>query len=256
MNRLLLIPMAALLMLSGARAAPSAPSYAVISLVGDQLDVVAYQPQIGSQLDSNTHLHLALSQDELDIAALRAINRSLHATLPGAHVALLAASTPDSFANQDRLFSGDQVTLPAEIDAAVRHEGAATLVLVSKHRGVARLPLEHGFIGSGKLEGLGYYMDTEIALHDVATGDRSVGYLAPYVYVDVSLVDVATGRLLKRASITAARVITTPNAATTVHPWDALTSEEKVSRLKDLLTSELEKTVPALVGGEAPKPAQ
>ena len=249
--------MTALLMLSGARAATSAPpSYAVISLVGDQLDVVAYQPQIGSQLDSNTHLHLALSQDELDIAALRAINRSLRAALPGARVALLAASTPESFANQDRFFSGDRVTLPAEIDAAVHREGAATLVLVTKHRSLARLHLADGFVGSGKLEGLGYYLDTEIALHDVDTGDHSVGYLAPYVYVDVSLVDVATGKLLKRASITAGHVITTPNAATTVHPWDALTSEEKVSRLKVLLTSELEKTVPALVGGEAAKPTQ
>jgi hypothetical protein len=256
MNRLLLTSMAALLMVSGARAARVASSYAVISLVGDQLDVVTYQPQVGSQLDNNSHMRLVLSQDELDTAALRAINRSLRAALPEAQVTLLAASTPDSFANQDQLFNGDHVALPAEIDAAVHREGAAMLVLVTKHRGEARLHLYNGFVGSGRLEGLGYYLDSDKHLKDIDTGVRSVGYLAPYVYVDVNLIDVATGKLLNRATIATGQVIGTSNGATAVHPWDALTSEEKLSRLKEMLASELEKTMPALLGAETPKATQ
>ena len=256
MNRLLMSSLAALLLASGAQAATAAPSYAVISLVGDSLDVVTYQPQVGSQLDSNTHMRLALSQDELDTAALRAIDRSLRASRPGARVALLAASTPDSFANQDRLFSGDHVTLPAEIDAAVHREGAAMLVLVTKHHGEARLQVADGFIGSGKLEGLGYYLDTNKHLRTVDTGVRSTGYLAPFVYVDVNLVDVATGTLLKRATITTGHVIGTSKKAEAVHPWDALTSEEKVRTLKNLLTSELRAAMPALLDDPMARPAQ
>ena len=255
MKRLLMSSMVALLLSSGAQAASSAPTYAVISLVGDQLDVVTYQPQVGTQLDSNTHMRLALSEDELDTAALRAINRSLKASHPGAQIALLAASTPESFANQDRLFSGDHVTLPAEIDAAVHREGATTLVLVTKHHGQARLQVADGFIGSGKLSGLGYYLDTNQQLETRDTQMHSVGYLAPFVYVDVNLVDVATGTLLKRATIATGYVIGSSNRAEAVHPWDALSSQEKVATLKSLLTQELQAAMPTLLGENAAKPA-
>ena len=256
MKRLLMSSLAALLLASGAHAATTAPSYAVISLVGDQLDVVTYQPRVGSQLDSNTHMRLTLSQDELDTAALRAINRALRASQPSAQIALLAASTPDSFANQDRLFSGSHVTLPAEIDAAVHREGAAMLVLVTKHHGDARLKVADGFIGSGKLDGLGFYLDTNQDLRTVETNVSSIGYLAPFVYVDVNLVDVATGTLLKRATIATGYVIGASNKADAVHPWDALSSQEKVATLKDLLTSELKAAMPALLGEPVPTPAQ
>ena len=256
MKRLLWSSTAALLLSCGVQAAPSVPSYAVIALVGDQLDIVTYQPQVGSQLDSNTHMRLALSEDELDTAALRAIDRSLRASRPGAQVALLAASTPDSFADQERLFSGDRVTLPAEIDAAVHREGASTLVLVTKHHGEARLQVADGFIGSGKLSGLGYYLDTNKHLRSIDKGVRSVGYLAPFVYVDVNLIDVATNTLLRRETIATGYVIGSSHRAEAVHPWDALTSKEKVATLKSLLTQELQATLPALLGDATAKPAR
>lgn len=256
MKRLLWSSTAALLLSCGAQAATSAPSYAVIALVGDQLDIVTYQPQVGSELDSNTHMRLPLSEDELDTAALRAINRSLRASRPGAQIALLAASTPDSFADQDRLFNGDHVTLPAEIDAAVHREGASTLVLVTKHRGDARLQVADGVIGSGKLDGLGYYLDTNKHLRNREKGVRSIGYIAPYVYVDVNLIDVATNTLLKRSTIATGYVIGTSRRAEAVNPWDALTSQEKVATLKSLLTRELQSTMPTLLGDAAAKPVQ
>lgn len=251
MKHHLLASLAALLLASGAQAAAPAPSYAVISLVGDQLDIVTYQPQVGSQLDSNSHLRLTLSEDALDTAALRVINRSLRASQPGAQVALLAASTADSFANQDRLFSGSHVTLPAEIDAAVHREGASTPVLVTKHRGEARLHVADGFVGSGKLSGLGYYLDTNQELETRDTQVHSLGYLAPFVYVDVNLIDVATNTLLKRATIATGYVIGSSNRAEAVHPWDALTSQEKVDTLKRLLTQELQTALPTLLGDKA-----
>ena len=181
----------------------------MLSLVGDKLDVVTYQPQVGTQLDSNSHMPLPMSQDELDTTALRAINRSLHATVPGAPVALLAASTPDVFTDEGRMFSGDHVTLPAEIDAAVHREGVATLVLVTKRRAEARLQVQDGYIGSGKIEGLGFYLNTIKHMKVHETGVRSIGYLAPFVYVDVALVDVATATVTRRTTITSAHVIGT-----------------------------------------------
>jgi hypothetical protein len=249
MNRYLLGALGPLLLACTAQAAPSGASYAVLSLVGDKLDIVTYQPQVGSQLDSNSHLSLAMSEDELDTAALRAVNRSLRASLPGTPVALLAASTPDSFADQARIFSGGHVTLPAEIDAAVRREGATTLVLITKHHGEARLQLADGYLGSGKIEGLGFYMNTIQRLKTRETGAHSIGYLAPFVYVDVALVDVATATVIRRATIASGHVIGMANNPASVSPWDALSPAEKVSTLKQMLAQELEAVVPALVAG-------
>ena len=252
MKRLLLAAAAGLLL--GA-AAHAATSYAVISLVGDKLDIVTFQPQIGSQLDNTSHMPLALPQDDLDTAALRAINRALKATQPDAQIALLAASTADSFADQDRIFSGSHVTLPAEIAAAVQREGAARLVLVTKHHGDARLQGTGGSVGSGKLDGLGYYVDTDSHTRDVDAAVQPVGFIAPFVYVDVSLIDLATSSVVRRTVVMSSKVIGTSNKDKAVHPWDALTGKEKVDMLMGMLSTELQRVVPQLVADGAP-PAQ
>jgi hypothetical protein len=253
MKHHLIAALAASLLTCAAHAASTSSSYAVISLVGDKLDIVTYEPQIGSQLDSNKHMLLALPQDEIDIAALRAVNRSLHAAVPGAQVALLAASTPDSFADQDRIFGGDHVSLPAEIDAAVRREGAGLLVLVTKRRGEARMKVGDGYLGGGKLVGLGYYIDTQMAMQNSDTGVQAMGFLAPYVYIDVSLVDLASLTLVRREAIMTSSVIGPPGKTPAAHPWDSLTSQEKVATLEAMLATALERVVPTVVTGVAAK---
>ncbi len=247
MKRPLLAVLGQALLACGVHAASAAPSYAVLSLVGDKLDIVTYQPQVGTQLDSNSHLALTLSQDDIDTAALRAINRSLRANAPGTPVALLAASTADSFAEQGRMFSGAHVTLPAEIDAAVHREGVTTLVLVTRRRAEARLQAQDGYVGSGKIEGLGFYVNTIQRMKSRETGNRSIGYLAPFVYVDVALVDVATATVTRRATIATGHVIGTAHNPAGVNPWDALSAEEKVSMLEQMLSEELEAVVPTLL---------
>ena len=79
MKRYLLASIAGLLLGGSAHAAPS---YAVLSLVGDKLDVVTYQMATGSKLDANSHNALALPQDEFDLAACRTPIRCKPATGP------------------------------------------------------------------------------------------------------------------------------------------------------------------------------
>jgi hypothetical protein len=248
MNRLLF---ATVLAIAAARAAAADPSYAAISLIGDKLDIVTYQPAVGSELDSTTHLPLALQQDDLDTAALRAIARAAHDTLPGTSVTLLAASTPESFADQDRLFDGNHATLPPEVAAALQREGAAMVVLVSKHRGEARLQARNDKIGSGRIAGLGFYVDSNKRMLNHDNGKRSIGYIAPFVYVDVSLVDVATGTVVRRKTIESSEVIGTANNPGATTAWEALTSAQKLAMLTRMLTRQLQTAVPALLTGQA-----
>jgi hypothetical protein len=246
MNKRLLAAMAGLLL--GA-AAQAAPSYAVLSLVGDKLDIVTFQPTTGSLVDPNSHTPLAMPQDDLDVAALRAINRSLKAAVPGAQVALLAASKAEDFTGQEHIFSGDQVTLPAEIDAAVRREGASMLVLVTRHHGEAHMQSFNNKLGSGRIDGLGFYVDGNKWIDNRDMGTTSQGYIAPFVYIDVSLVDLATGTVVRRRTIESGRVVEAAHNAQGANAWQALTPAEKVTMLTRLLTEQLDAAVPALVTG-------
>ncbi len=176
--------------------APQAPAtYAVVSLIGDQLDAVTYQPQVGTLLDANSHQAMPMGADVMDNLALRETNKALRSTVPVADVALLAASAPEFFIDESHLFAGNQVKLPADIDAAIAQAKAGTLVLITKHRADARLRVRQGYIGSGKLEGLGFYVDTVHHLRD-AENTRATGFLAPFVYIDVTLVDTASHTII------------------------------------------------------------
>ena len=79
------------------------------------------------------------------------------------------------------------------------------------------------------------------------TGKRAVGFIAPFVYVDVSLIDVATGNVIKRKTIMAGRAAGAYANAAGVNAWEALTAAEKVSMLTSLLTEQLQSVVPPLL---------
>ncbi len=228
--------------------APQAPAtYAVVSLIGDQLDAVTYQPQIGTLLDANSHQAMPMGADIMDDLALRATNKALRATVPVTDVALLAVSAPQFFIDESRLFAGNQVKLPADIDAAIAAAKAGTLVLITKHRADARLQVWHGFIGSGKIEGLGFYLDTVHRVPNANSTARLIGFLAPFVYVDVTLVDTASHTILRQATITASQTVTSESNEKNASVWGVLTTEQKMAALRDLLSTNLAEVVPQLV---------
>ncbi|HEY8974007.1 MAG TPA: hypothetical protein VIN75_07305 [Burkholderiaceae bacterium] len=228
-------------------AAHAAPSYAVLSLVGDKLDIVTYQPVTGSQLDPNSHTTLPMPQDELDVTALRTINRAVKAAVPDAQVALLAASTAADFEGQEHIFDGNRVTLPAEIDAAVHRESVTTLVLVTKHQGEAHLEAWNDKLGSGRIRGLGFYVDGNKWIRNRDTNLTSQGYVAPFVYVDVSVVDVASGTVTRRTTIESGRVVDSTRSTEGGNAWQALSAAQKVALLTNLLTEQLQSAVPRLL---------
>lgn len=237
-----------------AQAPQTPPTYAVLSLIGDQLDAVTYQPQVGTLLDANSHQAMPMGADIMDTVALRATNKALRDAGPVADVALLAASAPDVFVDESRFFVGNQVKLPPDIDAAVAQARAGTLVLITKHRADARLKVWHGFIGSGKIEGLGFYLDTVHRIRDGETNQRAIGFLAPFVYVDVTLVDTASHTVVRQTTITASETITAASNEAGASVWGALTTEQKMAALRELLSTNLAAVVPRLVQPTAPAP--
>jgi hypothetical protein len=244
--------LAALATLAHAQAPAPAPTYAVLSLVGDQLDTVTFQPQTGSLLNTNSHQAIPMRADILDNAALRATNKALRAAGPVTDVALLAASEPAVFVNAPHYFVGHQVQLPADLEGAIVEAKANRLLLITKHSGDARLQSKNGFIGSGKLEGLGFYVDTVHPMHDEDTNRRAPGFLAPFVYVDVTLVDTASHTILRQTTIMASETIAAADNQGGADAWNALSAEQKIAHLTAMLTQGLAEAVPRLLRQDAP----
>ena len=241
--------LAALAVAMATGAAGAERTYAVMSLVGDGFAVVSHRPSTGSSLSPQTRAFVPLATPALDRAALLAVDTALQRAEPGAKVLLLGGRDPTALEAQARSI-GAADAAQSVADALLPRLpplGASHLVLVLKGRGVGRFQVDEGTAEAGALEGLGYYVDSTLITHreaEVALATR--GFLAPFAYVDLVLVDLATGKVVARREAREAA----PQAATrsdSVEAWDAMPAEEKVSRLQGLLRKEADAAVPALV---------
>ena len=221
-------------------------SYAVVSLVGDKLDVVTYQMATGSSVDRNVHEPLPVTDGYFDDAALLASEKALARIDAKAKISLFAASSPSWYADQARFFDGTKAVLPADLTAALRTEGATHLLLITKYRGDARLQAYRTKLGSGKLEGLGFYIDHSMKMITRDTLKRSVGFLAAYSYVRLSLIDLASSTVMRSQTTIASRLNSTARGEG-FDPWQAMTPGEKLMNVRELLEGEIARLVPEVV---------
>jgi hypothetical protein len=229
--RILLI--AALVTLSlGAGAADR--TYAVLSFVGDRLLIAQTMGETGSRIDRNVRQFAPTGSDQLDKVALRAVKAQV-GRADAARFQAAAAATLDQ---------GGVAGMVPVLQPELRAIPATHWILVTKHRGDARLQMYDGTIGTGQLEGLGFYIDRFRRVKIVQTGAGAEGILAPFAYLHFALIDATTGVVLRELdetmSMTAAR-------QTATHPWDALTADEKVGYLETLIRRAADDAVPKLL---------
>lgn len=239
---------------ASAQTAPAAPiRYALLSAVGDQLTVVYAKMQTGSRIDRNEREAAALPDNVLDRMVLRNLDAALKRAAPTAEVAALAAANQSLFTVQREVFAGQQpVDAPVRAFAAALPAGGADrLLLVLKHRSEARIPVNNGTIGAGRLEGVGFYVDRVTVLKSPTTGYEGTGFIAPFAFVRLVLAD-AEGRVLAERRLEAAASYSMGDAPNALQPWEVLDAGAKVDALDRLLKREIERTLPSLLAA-APK---
>jgi hypothetical protein len=212
--------------------------YVTLSMIGDKLTVVTYVPS-SSSVDVNQRSTLPVNDATFDKDALRAVAQQLGRADPGAPLAFLLANLHSHYDNHDKLFTGARLELPAELLDAVRGTKATHLILVSKRRGEAKLRLVHSVTGTGRLEGLGFYLDHQMRNVNSETQEVAIGFIAPYVYADVTLVDLATLDIVKSVPVTAAVGLFASRAQGGIGPWDAITPNRKVELIRTLIAREI-----------------
>ena len=139
--------------------------------------------------------------------------------------------------------------MPDAIRDALRQQGATKFVLVRKHRDYANFQFINGYSdGAGKLEGLGFYLDGtwETRSVDQTTGAVRAGrgFIAPFAYLEVVLIDFPSGRVMGKKSSTGSFQVGAGRALQDIaEPWSALTSVEKVGLINQLIEREVSSAV-------------
>lgn len=239
---------AVLLLAAGFGAQAGERRYAVLSLLSDQMTVVTRDTSTGSNLDRNHRESFAVPGNVLDKRTVLAIDDALRRERVQPDPVLLFTTDPAVFAAQARLLDDDvSVThLVATLEPIVRGAHATHLILASKYRHDAMLQLADGKVGSGKLEGLGFYLDRAMRTISGDTREEAFGFVAPYAYFRLSLIDLATGKVVRDVPVFAS-VTQTAAHSETGNAWDAMTPQEKASALEALIRRETEVAVPRLI---------
>jgi hypothetical protein len=236
-------------------AAPGAvPTYAFLSLIGDKLEIVIAQQQIGSLLDRNRREPPILIQDPVfDNTAAFSAGEAIRKIIPNAELAVLNSRSAVLFEKQRELFDikDGVMAVPDAIRTALQNEKATHLILIAKHRDEAFFRFTNSNAGAGTLEGLGFYLDGAIETRSGDTGETGRGYIAPYAYAKVTLVDSRTLKVLKSQTIKATMPVSAARAGDNLgSPWAALTSAEKVGAINRLIQREMKRVIPLMIQAE------
>jgi hypothetical protein len=231
-----------------AGAAAEARKYAVVSLLGDRLLIVTKDMSTGSRLDRNTRAFVELSNPALDNDTAFAIEDSLKKSGAGSEVVVLAVRDPRVFALQRSMLegSGETAEVLTGLRAALGQVKATHLVLATKYRHDSLLRMADGYVGSGSLEGLGFYIDHIMRVQTVETGEHATGFLAAFAYFRLSLIDLAGWKVVREERVLGSTVQSAVSSKSG-HPWEAMSSTAKVRALQGIIRREVMAAVPKLV---------
>ena len=209
--------------------------WAALSLVGDKILIVGARPEIGSRISQNTRRWADDAENTLDRYVLQAIDRAVRERDRGAAVAMLALPGSALYGQPERAFDGRQVALPgAAVDALIAGR-ASHLLLATKLRNDARIPLYDAAVGVGAVAGIGFYVDTDLRLKILESGQAANGVLAPFVYVRLSLIDVQSGEVLREELVREMQTYPTALNPDAAGPWDVLGAGQKIDVLHKLI---------------------
>ena len=226
--------------------AADARKYAVLSALGDRFLVVNHDPEVGTRINRDRRESIELPPRAIDGAIALNVEKAIKREDASAQVVLLGASPALYSAQGEPSESPDVQPVVALVKPVLAPTGATHLVLITKLRHEALLKFRDGYVGSGKLDGLGFYLDHNVMTRASDTGHRGRGFIAPFAYFRVSLVDMATGTTIGHRDVVASIAISAARSPS-LQAWQALTAEQKIRIITTLVDRESAAAVKSLV---------
>ena len=222
------------------------PVYAILSLVGNRLDIVVPQAAVGGKGDSKRIAPVPIADPLFDNAIVRAAGDTVQRNLPNAEVVELNTRSQSLFDTQQDLFQEKDafMSLPDAISNVVRNQKASHLVLISKYRDAPTFTLTNFPDRGVTLEGLGFYLEGFRRAGD-ADGQTPPPIRASlYAYLTVYLIDASTFLVLKKQTISASATLTLPDTTLpAAKAWEAIPAQTKVRAMDQLIRSEIARVV-------------
>jgi hypothetical protein len=224
--------------------AAQAQRYAVISLIGDRMQLAYAKGVDGQPVDRIERRYIPLNDTTIDRAALLAVNDKLRAMAPGSEPVLLQAF-------ERPLFDISVGTAPIvdHIRQLVRDEKGPRVthaIIIAKMQYDGVPALQKAYVGSGTLEGVGFFVGREPPPAGMDPNSGGPGFLAPYAYFELTAVDLGSGRVLRREKGLASTMISAARTDTG-NPWDTLSGQQKVNKLVELVSTEINNVLPQLL---------
>jgi hypothetical protein len=236
--------------LTGRAADEPVPNVAFLSLAGDSITTQFFVRSTGSKMDGNRKMVMPIDNPVFDVEAIQYANKAFKQLRPGVKTTLMVTADKGLFQAQNDLFESVEANKDNRtyLSSLLSNRAVTQLILITKNRAYAEFKVQNGLVGSGRLEGLGFYMDNETRLmnsRSLVTGD---GFVATYVYLKMRLIDARTLAVLKEVDIKESD-LNVNYPLTEVHQvaWDATTSEQKVKRLNEVIAGAMGDAIPALL---------
>ena len=222
----------------------SAQRYAVISLIGDRMQIAYAKGVEGQPVDRIERRWVPLDDTTIDRAALLAVNDKLKELVPNSDPVLLQAFERNLFD-----VNAGTAGVIEWVRQLVRNEKGPRVtraVIISKTTYDGIPALQKPYIGSGTLEGVGFFVGRTPPPAGLDPNSAGPGFLSPFAYFEVATVDLLSGKVLNRERGSASNAISA-QGTDTGNPWDTLSGQQKVQALVNLVQHELASVVPKLL---------
>ena len=234
----------------GCAGADTPPTYAVLSLVGDKLNIVATMRNVPSR-DARRDAPLALTGSRFDNTINRAVGDAVQSVVPLANVIELTPRTRYLFSDQHLHFAEKNglMSVPVEISEALEKNKANYIVLVTKHRAVPGFMLTNFSQRAGTLEGLGFFLDGALRGPNTVFPELGRGNIAAFAFINIYLVDVASFSVLNMQRLKASVSLAPEDSIfDAVLFWEKVPIDQKIKVIDQLLRRETLRVVPQLMG--------
>jgi hypothetical protein len=166
----------------------------ITSLIGDVISIDIYRKRVGTMIDSNQQEKLPVPTPVFDELAMKTASDAVVKLLPSASMATLSVAAAGSDLDPAQFLLDGRIAASHRLAVALRDAGFTHLLVIAKQRAPARLKFVGGSVGSGHLQGIGFYIDNSLSAERIDTQESARGIIAPYVYIKLALVDLTSNR--------------------------------------------------------------
>jgi hypothetical protein len=231
-----------------------AETYMILSLVGDHLTIVSQERQTGSHLDQNRHEVVPVTESRLDDFAVRVADATIGKVRPDASVITLRANDPTLYALRASWLDGDVIEIRELLSLIAKQSPPPAdthLLLITPYRDQPELKTGWDYRGTGKVAGLGFYVDPWTRLKRSDTMESSRGFLGVFAHFQLVLINLQSNAIEAHERVVVGTTYSAARAEDRT-PWNALSPAQKIMALESLMKREIERLLPAMLSSRKP----